>query len=93
MPKFRKKPVVIEAELVATLCAAAEHNWKALPRWTRDAYERGDIIFISQSEGLSVRTLEGQMRAQPTDMLICGVRGEVYPCKPEIFDATYDAAD
>lgn len=93
MPKFRKKPVVIEAELVATLCASAEKNWKALPKWVEEAYERGDILFISRSEGLSVRTLEGHMHAKPNDMLIRGVRGEIYPCKPDIFDATYERAD
>jgi hypothetical protein len=37
-----------------------------------------------------IRTLEGDMRAEPDDWIIRGVRGELYPCKPDIFAATYE---
>lgn len=90
MATFRKKPVEIEAWLVSDLVHAAGHDWKALPPQVSAAYENGDIIFVSASEGLLVRTLEGMMAAGPTDRLICGVAGELYPCKVDIFRATYD---
>ena len=60
MPKFRKKPVVIEAERC--------------------------------TECREIETLEGTMVAQPGDWIITGVQGERYPCKPDIFEATYDPA-
>ena len=41
---------------------------------------------------LKINTLEGVMTANPGDWIITGVKGEKYPCKPDIFDATYDAA-
>lgn len=41
---------------------------------------------------LSIKTLEGEMVAVPGDWIICGVKGELYPCKPDIFDATYERA-
>lgn len=61
--KFRKKPVVIEAE---------QHN--------------GDQpIFID--------TLEGRMKADPGDWIITGIKGEKYPCKPDIFESTYELVE
>ena len=89
MATYRKKPVEIEAALCDDLLVAAGRDWKALPRWVADAYERGDIIFASNF--INVRTLEGIMRCDRGSMLIRGVQGEIYPCKPDIFAATYDA--
>ena len=43
--------------------------------------------------GLMIPTLEGLHRANPGDWIIKGVQGELYPCKPDIFDATYDLVD
>lgn len=90
--KYRKKPVIVDAIPVK---AVADQNWRTiirndiqLPDWVVDAYindtlnvERGRVI---------VKTLEGQLLAQPDDMLIRGVKGELYPCKPDIFAATYE---
>lgn len=45
---------------------------------------QGDLLFIG--------TLEGAMRADPGDWIIRGVKGELYPCKPDIFEATYEPA-
>jgi hypothetical protein len=42
---------------------------------------------------ISISTLEGVMTAQYIDWIICGVRGELYPCKPDIFEATYDLVE
>lgn len=43
--------------------------------------------------GLVIRTLEGEMRADPGDWIIRGVQGEFYPCKPDIFAETYEAVE
>jgi hypothetical protein len=74
--KFRKKPVVIEAFQYTRNGLEAERvaNWCG-GRQT--------------SEGLEIDTLEGTMRADYGDWIIQGVSGEFYPCKPEIFRATY----
>lgn len=84
--KFRKKPVVIDAwqwdESMATLkmtgCKGASHNGHR---------DRPD-----ECTSLSISTLEGAMRVSPGDWIIKGVKGEFYPCKPDIFDATYESA-
>lgn len=91
MAKFRKKPVVIDAFPVSVLLACAEHNWRALPECIKDAYDAGDIIFLQKS--ISVRTLEGVMDANYEDLIIRGVKGELCPCKPDIFAATYEAVE
>ena len=80
MPKFRKKPVEIEAV-----------------QWTgTNAPEVLDFIGttgrMSADGSLFIDTLEGTMRAYSGDWIIRGVKGEFYPCKPEIFTATYEAA-
>lgn len=81
MPKFRKKPVVIEA-VQLTL----DSNHKELARWC------GGIWFDFGTQcGILIRTLEGEMRAELMDWIIKGVKGEFYPCKPDIFEATYEA--
>ena len=44
-------------------------------------------------EGLKILTLEGTMEAMPGDWIITGVKGETYPCKPDIFEATYEPVE
>lgn len=88
MAKFRKKPVVIEAWDTHQLIISARSDWKALPQVIRDEYEKGNVIFCP--DHISIVTLEGVHRADPADKIICGVKGELYPCKPDIFAATYD---
>jgi hypothetical protein len=83
MVKFRKKPVVIEAfELVHPM---------HLPVWLVDAMKLGKVDLRGDCSA-TIETLEGQMRADPGDWIIQGVKGELYPCKPDIFAATYDPA-
>ncbi len=86
--KYRKKPIVIEA----VRCSEAIHNfgysWKDLPKWLEAAYEKGGVI--ATAEGIHLPTLEGSMLARPEDLIICGVNGEIYPCKPDIFEKTYE---
>jgi hypothetical protein len=63
-------------------------EWANLPTQVENAYTLGKIIIFG--DRLHIMTLEGVMDAMPDDMLICGVQGELYPCKPSIFAATYD---
>lgn len=80
MPKFRKKPVEIEAELYDGTATSVEK-----------VMSMGGTRGINNSpEGLYIVTLEGTMRADKGDWVIKGVKGELYPCKPDIFSATYD---
>lgn len=83
MAKFRKKPVVIEAV-----------------QWTRNVDEveafcagAASFEFAESGPQLSIRTLEGVMDARHGDWIIRGVKGELYPCRPDIFAATYEPAE
>ncbi len=88
MPQFRKKPVVIEAVLWNP-----EGKPTNLPDWLWDHIAANPQLFDAAAGGsLTIRTLEGDMIAQPGDWIIKGVKGELYPCKPDIFEATYEAA-
>jgi hypothetical protein len=94
MPKFRKKPVVIEAVCCRdVILAEVESRTADLPDWLVDALtaraEQVSSVTVNR-EGCYVRTLEGTMHAKPDDWIIRGVKGELYPCKPDIFAATYD---
>jgi hypothetical protein len=85
--KFRKKPVVIEAVqfTISPDCVAP------LLEFTEGAGAQ----LLTDSEGYHMRipTLEGDMRANPGDWIIKGVNGEFYPCKPDIFEKTYEPAE
>lgn len=74
--KFRKKPVVIKAEQFDS------HDL--------DQHERLGIFHID-NQGWWIPTLEGEHRVSLGDWIITGIKGERYPCKPDIFEATYDA--
>jgi hypothetical protein len=88
MGKFRKKPVVIEAmRFAGTKESACEILSWAGPRC---GIEHRYTALPSAPEVLVIETLEGAMRAVPGDYVIRGVKGEFYPCKPDIFDATYE---
>ena len=79
MAKYRKKPIVIEA-----------FQWPAVtPGWFLDARKAG-LATPDTEGGCAIKTLEGIMRADIGDWIIRGVKGEIYPCKPDIFAATYD---
>lgn len=91
MGEFRKKPVVIKAIRCSDAIRAFRSDWKALPDWFVAAYDKGGVV--GTDKFISLPTLEGTMRAYPDDWIICGVAGEVYPCKPDIFEATYSPVD
>lgn len=92
MAKFRKKPVVVEAitfgELVAHGRAAAGSVGVEEMPWSFDY--QGHPITHEDDECYLIPTPEGTMRFTPADMLITGVKGEIYPCKLEIFESTYE---
>lgn len=88
MAKFRKKPVVINAYQLGSI-------GQEVPQWFNDRLASKDIqIFDSEKRGATycyINTLEGIMRGDLDDYIILGVKGEVYPCKPDIFKLTYEA--
>ena len=92
MPKFRKKPVVIEAVQLrwdnwSEMCVHADVG--KLEDGKPEGFMPGSGK-IHVEIGLHVPTLEGILIAREGDWVIRGVKGELYPCKPDIFDATYE---
>lgn len=85
MAKYRKKPVVIEAWQFNGF--AIEHE--GVPAWvqTNTLWKPDDY---GTKGYLLITTLEGNMKAQAYDWIIKGVKGEIYPCKPDKFEATYE---
>ncbi len=87
MPKFRKKPVVIEAFKWDPHASIAD-----TPNWFFDACS--ERIAIPELDGtVTIKTLEGNHRGGIGDYIIQGVKGELYPCKHDIFDLTYEPAE
>jgi len=81
MPKYRKKPVIIEAVRLTDRIIDAEQP--SSDHWP-------GVTFYPIERYALIRTLEGTMRADIGDWIIKGIKGELYPCKPDIFEATYD---
>lgn len=94
MTKYRKKPVIIEAI-----------KWDGSHKSTKDILNLmgqnvstdtitqakfDEYVFYSNKEGLLINTLEGKLRASVGDYIIKGIQGEFYPCKPDIFEKTYE---
>jgi hypothetical protein len=86
MAKYRKKPVEIEAFVWTGGPDQTED-----PEWIVRAIESGEVTF--EDDSMLIHTLEGVMRANAGDYVIQGVKHELYPCKPEIFEATYEAVE
>lgn len=83
MPMYRKKPVVIEAVRWDGNLTTVE------PLLVGSTCTQVEQDFLDS--GLTIPTLEGKMTASVGDYIIKGVQGELYPCKPDIFEATYEA--
>lgn len=88
MKKYRKKPVVIEAMQLRW------ETWNEMCKFAgvgklSDGKPEGEIM-DDESIGLNIPTLEGLMHADENDWIIKGVKGEFYPCKNDIFEATYE---
>lgn len=91
MGRYRKKPVVIEARQAT---GTPESNREIID-WTRDsrtpAYmDKRVLADETERPCLSINTLEGAHWVSPGDWIIKGVAGEFYPCKPDIFEQTYE---
>ena len=88
--KFRKKPVVIEAIQLVESNPVEVIDFIGRERISSSSWEgRPEEAVLT----IGIRTLEGVMTASLGDWIIRGVAGEVYPCKPEIFAATYELVD
>lgn len=86
--KYKKKPVVIEAFKWTGDCEQTED-----PNWIIDAVKEGRVyvkLTPNNEICLAIETLEGVMVALRGDYIIQGVKGELYPCKPDIFEMTYE---
>ena len=88
--KYRKKTVVIEAFQYDGDLQYRNGTWY-VPNWAVKAFNEG-IMYYKDSE-LYIETLEGNHHVSVGDFIICGVNGELYPCKPDIFEKTYEAVD
>ena len=83
--KFRKKPVVIEAMQFDGTSFTAH----SIVEWAEGAVVVR-FIGVPERQVLVIETLEGRMSADAGDWIIRGVKGEFYPCKSDIFEATYE---
>lgn len=88
MAKYKKKPVVIEA-----FKWTGDNNQDEDPEWIIKAIEKG-IVWLNnkgtKNVNMEILTLEGKHIAKRGDYIIKGVKGELYPCKPDIFEMTYE---
>lgn len=88
MAKYRKKPIVVDAlQLTRQMCI--KNDGLANP------YQVGNKTFwlFYYNDHVIIETLEGKMKADIGDYIITGVNGERYPCKPDIFDKTYELVE
>ncbi len=94
MSRYRKRPVVIEAFQMTRERRADNRDW---PAWLNKAWQldRGSLGAVYPTEEgsgdgtISIRTLEGEHLVSWEDFIILGIEGELYPCKPGIFEKTY----
>lgn len=90
--KYKKKPVIIDAFRIGI---------DYIPSWFMDKVSSNDIILYGKSSGFEhyddtncdIKTLEGIMHANYGDYIIKGVQGEIYPCKSDIFEETYEKVE
>jgi hypothetical protein len=98
--KFRKKPVVIEAFQMTKERRLSNHDW---PHWLHEAWNKNwpeagsvsceDYPTSDGTDRLVISTLEGVHTVGWDDWIIRGVQGELYPCKPDIFEVTYEKVE
>ena len=85
MAKYRKLPVVIEAFQWTGGPDQTED-----PEWIVEALDSGAVTIVYPN--LFINTLKGETKADVGDWIIKGIQGELYPCKPSVFDKTYELA-
>lgn len=88
MSLFKNKPVVVEA-----FKWTGDMFQNEDPEWITEAIKEGTVYFsniASEDVTMQIETLEGTHTAQRGDYIIKGIKGELYPCKPDIFELTYE---
>lgn len=94
MGQFVKKPIVIEAITFAELMEHARNSGANIVDNEPWSFQYKGHAITHQERGVYIiPTLEGDYRMTPDDVLITGIKGEIYPCKLDIFQETYDAVD
>ena len=98
--KYRKKPVTIEAFQMTRERRTSYADW---PEWLHRAWncdpgspgavKPEDFPESDGTDRLTITTLVGELTLQWDDWIICGIRGELYPCKPDIFQETYEEVE
>lgn len=96
--KFRKKPIVVDAFQMTPDRRNSNVEW---PQWMHEAWQldretTGSLyptIEHTKDGTLSIGTLEGQQLISWGDWIIQGVKGELYPCKPDVFEMTYEKVE
>lgn len=92
--KYRKKPVIIEAITFDELVEYGKNNGANIVNCMPWSFEyNGHPITHENDQCYLILTLEGTHNMTPNDMLITGIKGEIYPCKKDIFEATYEKAE
>ena len=92
--KYRKKPVVIDAITFEEFVEYGKNNGGNIVNGMPWSFTyNGHPVTHENDERYLIPTLEGVHNFTPQDMLITGVKGEIYPCKLEIFEATYEVAE
>lgn len=90
MSRFRKKPVIIDA-----VQWQGRKSWPDLLPLIVTKFDK-DVFGLYTGDAeqeLAINTLEGRMTVSVGDWIIKGVKGEFYPCKPDIFEATYESLE
>ena len=95
MQNFRKKPVVIQAqqytqEMQDAFVASGKSKWSNPVSAKLDFIPDAKLEWNWHTQKLEIMTLEGSHTVSVNDFIIRGVKGEYYPCKPDIFEATYE---
>lgn len=97
--KYRKKPVVIEAVQLKHTMASVQECMKFIGEFSGTTCQKAEdawyeyISDVLQRDGIIIQTLEGEHLASWGDYIIKGVKGECYPCNPEIFKLTYEEVE
>jgi hypothetical protein len=89
--KYRKKPIIVDA-----FQWTGDQDQVVDPEWICDAIMDGDVVFenfLTENVRMIIHTLEGVHRGKPGDYIIRGIQGELYPCRPDIFEATYEKVE
>lgn len=87
MAKYRKKPIIIDA------IQWTGDNEEEIYAWEREVVKDYNLVVRSDGGFVYVDTLEGSTKAKKGDWIICGMKGETYPCKPDIFEMIYELVE